>query len=74
MYTNSTNTGDDGYIYISDDTAFNGYGFVTGHGTDLPRLTDIRLCGKDALERGYLVSAPDHGAEVGLEFIGFHRN
>lgn len=48
-------------IHVPNDAAFDGYGFVTGHGTYLPRFADIGLCGKDALERGYLVSTPDGG-------------
>jgi hypothetical protein len=60
-------------IDVADDTAFDSYGLMTGYGTDLPRLTDIGLGCEDALERGYLVSAPDHGAEVGLELIWFHN-
>ena len=59
-------------VYITDDAAFHGHGLMPGNRTDLPGLTDIGLGGKDALERGYLVTSPDHGAEVGLEFIGFH--
>lgn len=61
-------------VYITDDAAFDSYGLMPGDRTDLPGLTDIGLGGKDALERGYLVTSPDHGAEVGLELIWFHRN
>lgn len=59
-------------VYITDDAAFDSYGFMPGDRTDLPGLTDIGLGGKDALERGYLVTSPDHGAEVGLELVRFH--
>ena len=48
-------------IDVADDAAFDGYGFVTGYGTDLPRLADVRLRGKDAFERRYLVTTPDGG-------------
>ena len=59
-------------VHISDDAAFDGYRFMSGDRTDLPGLTDIGLGGKDALERGYLVTSPDHGAEVGGKLIRFH--
>ena len=59
-------------VHITDNTALDGYGLMTRDGTNFPGLTDVRLLGEDALERGYLVSAPNHGAEVGLELVGLH--
>jgi hypothetical protein len=61
-------------IHIADDTAFNGYGLVTGYGTDLPRLADIRLGSEDPFERCYLVPTPDGGTEVRCKLIRLHRN
>ena len=60
-------------VHITDNTALDGYGLMTWDGTNFPGLTDVRLRGEDALERGYLVSAPNHGAEVGLELVRFHN-
>ena len=59
-------------VHISDDASFDGYRFMTRYGTYLPRLADVGLSCVNAFERRYLVSAPDHGAEVGLKFVGFH--
>ena len=61
-------------IDVTDDTALDGHGFMTGDSTDLPGLTDIGLGGKDALERSDSITAPYHSAEVGLELVWFHRN
>ena len=61
-------------IDVPNDTALHSYGLMTGYGTDLPGLTDIGLSREDTFERGYLVTSPDHGAEIGLELVRFHRN
>ena len=59
-------------VHITDHTALDGYGLMPRDGTNFPGLADIWLRGIYALEGGYLVSAPNHGAEVGLELVGLH--
>ena len=59
-------------VYIPDDASLDSNGLVTGYCTDLPRLTDIRLRGVNALKGGNLITTPDGGLQVRLKFIRLH--
>ena len=59
-------------IHIANESALDGNGLMARDARYLPRLAYIRLSRVDTFERGYLVSAPDHGAEIGSKFVGLH--
>ena len=59
-------------IDIIDQTSIDSHALMAWHTADLPTLADVRLCGIDAFKRCDLVTTPDGGLQIWLEFVGFH--
>ena len=59
-------------VDVVHQSAIDGNTLMTRHTADLPTLADVRLCGIDAFKRCDLVTTPDGGLQIWLEFVGFH--
>ena len=60
------------YIDIIYQTALDGMAFITWYTTDFPTLTNVGLCGKNALEGRNLIASPQGRLQKRFKLIWFH--
>ena len=59
-------------VNIINKSALYCYTLMTRHTTNLPRLTDVRLCGEYSLKWCYLIASPNSGFQIWFKLVWFH--